>query len=69
MGEADILSMTELIKSRRHFLYWGLEISEDGGWGGGIVAGSTERAGGWKQQVSNVSAVLLQSSGWEGSVN
>ena len=44
VGEADILSMTELIKSLRRFLYQGLEISKDGGWGGGIMAGILERA-------------------------
>lgn len=64
MGETDISSMTELIKSLRRFLYrgfrnfkgWGLRREELG-------ACNVELAGEWKQQVQYLPSVLLQSSG------
>lgn len=64
MGETDISSMTELIKSLRRFLYrgfrnfkgWGLRREELG-------ACDVELAGEWKQQVQYLSSVLLQSPG------
>lgn len=64
MGETDISSMTELIKSLRRFLYrgfrnfkgWGLRREELG-------ACDVELAAEWKQQVQYLSSVLLQSPG------
>ena len=64
VGETDISSMTELIKSLRHFLYQGFRNFK--GWGLGreeLWACDVELAGGWKQQVQNLSSVLLQGSG------
>ena len=62
MGETDISSMTELIKSLRRFLCrgfrnfkgWGLRREELG-------ARGVELAGEWTQQVQYSSSALLQS--------